>query len=114
MKVAADASAEPEHAAFLGVVYIMSEHDAAGVKLSIGSDDDSVWRLNGREVIRAYEGRPVDKDQNQSDDLMLKKGVNVLTFTVLNGDGDCGAAARFLTSDGEPVPGLTASLTPPK
>ena len=44
--------------------------------------------------------------------LTLKKGVNVLTFTVLNGDGPAAAAARFLDRDDNPVKGLKFSLTP--
>jgi len=111
--VATDAGKNAEHAAFVGVVYVSSAGDLADVKLAIGSDDDSVWRLNGKEVIRVYEGRSIDKDQNSSQPLTLKQGVNVLSFTVLNGDGPCDAAARFLDKDGNPVPGLTVSVKPP-
>ena len=92
-KVAADQQLDAEHAAYLGVAYITSDEEVANVKLSIGSDDDSVWRLNGKEVIRSYNGRGIDKDQDSAEELTLKQGVNVLTFTVLNGDGPTAAAA---------------------
>ena len=112
-KVAVDQELDAEHAAYLGVAYVTSEEEVANVKLSIGSDDDSVWRLNGKEVIRSYNGRGIDKDQDSADELTLKKGVNVLTFTVLNGEGPTAAAARFVDEDGNPVKGLKVSLTPP-
>ena len=73
-----------------------------------------MWRLNGKEVIRVYEGRAIDKDQDKSKPLTLKKGVNVLSFAVINGDGPAGAAARFLDKSGNPVKNLTISLTPPE
>jgi hypothetical protein len=111
--IATDQGKSADHTAFVGVVYVISSQEVPDVKLAIGSDDDSVWRFNGKEVIRVYEGRGVDKDQNSSPPLTLKQGVNVLGFTVLNGDGDCAAAARFLDKDGNPVAGLTVSTKPP-
>ena len=112
-KVAEDNGKEPEKAAYLGIAYVTSSSDVDGVTLAIGSDDDSVWRLNGEEVIRSYDGRAVDKDQDTLDNLSLQEGVNVLSFTVLNGEGPAAAAARFLDKDGKPLKGLTFSLTPP-
>jgi len=111
--LATDEGKNAEHAAFVGVVYVIAGQDAPDVKLAIGSDDDSVWRVNGKEVVRVYEGRAIDKDQNSSEPLTLKQGVNVVSFTVLNGEGPCAAAARFLDKDGNPVAGLTVSIKPP-
>ncbi len=45
--------------------------------------------------------------------MTLKQGMNVLTFVVVNGDGPTAAAARFLDKEGNPVKGLTVSLSPP-
>ena len=112
-KVAAEQELDAEQSAYLGVAYITSEEEVTGVKLSIGSDDDSVWRLNGTEIIRSYGSRGVDKDQDAAEELTLKQGVNVLTFTVLNGQGPTAAAARFVDEDGNPIRGLKVSLTPP-
>jgi hypothetical protein len=112
-KVATDAGKEAEHAAYLGTVYVISDKEMPDVKLAIGSDDDSVWRLDGKEVIRAYAGRAIDKDQDKSEPVTLKQGVNVLTFVVLNGDGPTAAAARFLDKEGNPIKGLTISVAPP-
>jgi hypothetical protein len=113
-KIAADASKEPTNALYLGVAYIMVEEQKDGVKLAIGSDDSSVWWLNGNEVIRVYAGRGVDKDQDQAENLSLKKGLNVLRFAVINGDGPAGACARFFDKGGSPIKELTVLGAPPK
>jgi hypothetical protein len=113
-KIAADASKEPTNALYLGVAYIMAEEQKDGVKLAIGSDDSSVWWLNGNEAIRVYSGRGVDKDQDQAENLTLKKGLNVLRFAVINGEGPTGACARFLDKGGSPVKEITVLGAPPK
>jgi len=113
-KIAADASKEPTNAMYFGVAYIMSPEQKDGVKLAIGSDDSSVWWLNGSEVIRVYSGRGVDKDQDQAENLTLKKGLNVLRFAVINGDGPAGACARFLDKGGSPLKEITILGAPPK
>lgn len=112
-KVAEDAGADPEHAAYLGLVYVTASEEVDGVRLVVGSDDDCAWRLNGEEVVRFYGGRGIDKDQDEAAELTLKKGVNVLSFTVLNGEGPSAAAARFIDDDGNAVKGLKFSTEPP-
>ena len=99
---------------FLGVAYVIADKDIAGVTLAIGSDDSSVWRLNGKEVIRVFAGRGVEKDQDRSENpVTLKAGVNVLSFAVINGGGPTGAAARFLDKSDNPITNIKISLTPP-
>jgi len=112
-QLSADAGIDSSNTACLGVAYVTSKKEMPDVKLSIGSDDDSMWRFNGKEVIRFYGGRPVSQDQNKSDPLTLRQGVNVLSFVVINGYGLTAAAARFLDKDGRPVRDVTVSLTPP-
>jgi hypothetical protein len=113
-KIAADASKEPTNALYLGVAYIMAPEQKDGVKLAIGSDDSSVWWLNGNEVIRVYAGRGVDKDQDAAENLTLKKGLNVLRFAVINGDGPAGACARFMDKGGAAIKEITILGAPPK
>lgn len=113
-KIADDAGKASDNAAYLGIVYITAPVERSGIKLAIGSDDGCVWRLNGKEVIRSYAGRGVERDQNLSEELTLKAGANVLAFTVLNGGSPAGAAARFVEKDGRPVEGLTCSVIPAK
>lgn len=98
---------------FLGVAYLECAREIADLKLAIGSDDSSTWSVNGREVIRVYAGRPVKQDENVSEPLTLKKGVNVLRFAVINGNGPSGACARFLDKAGKPVAEFTLLPAPP-
>ena len=112
-KTAEAAGKEAEKAIYFGVAYVEAAKDTADVKLSIGSDDSSVWTVNGKEAVRAYAGRAAEKDQDKSEPLALKKGVNVVRFAVINGEGPAGACARFVDKDDKPVTDLKVSLEPP-
>lgn len=102
---------EQDNSMNIVVTYVVAENDIADVKLSIGSDDSSCWRLNEQEVIRVFEGRGVEQDQNKSAAVTLKKGVNVLMGAVINGGGPTGACARFLDKEDKPVKGVTIQLS---
>lgn len=102
-----------EQCLFLAVFYVVVEKELDNVVLSIGSDDSSVWRVNGKEVIRVYAGRDYDKDTDKSKPLTLKKGINVVEVAVTQGDGPSGAVARFVDKDDKPVKDIAISLTPP-
>ena len=93
------------------VTYVVAANDIADVKLAIGSDDSSCWRLDDQEVIRVYENRGAARDQNKSQAVTLKKGVNVLMGAVINGVGTTGACARFLDKEDKPVKNITIRLT---
>lgn len=99
---------------FLGVTTIVCENEIEGARLTIGSDDSSLWKLNGKSVIRVYAGRGVEKDSDTSAPLALKKGPNVLTFAVINGGGPTGACARFIDRNGKPITGFTIDVPPHK
>ena len=103
-----------DNSMYLAICYVVAEADIPDVSLSIGSDDSSLWRLNGDEVVRVYSGRAVEKDQDKSKALTLKKGSNTLYAAVINGGGETGLSARFLDKDGKPVKNITISLTPAK
>jgi hypothetical protein len=105
---------EQDNCMNIGVTYIVCESDLADVKLSIGSDDSSLWLLNGAEVIRVYAGRAVEVDQDQSKPVTLKKGKNVLYMATINGGGPTGCCARFVDKDGKAVKNIQISLTPPE
>lgn len=95
-----------ESCMFMGVAYVLAEQDIPNVKLAIGSDDSSLWWVNGAEVIRVYESRGVVEDNDVSKPLTLKKGVNVVRFAVIQGDGPTGACARFIDAADKPVTGI--------
>lgn len=102
-KFAAELGRPAQSAWFLGVTYIFCEQEIADVRLAIGSDDSSLWRLNGEEAIRVYASRALAQDQDRSGPLTLKKGMNVLMFALINVAGDAAACARFLDKEGRPV-----------
>jgi len=104
---------EQDNTMYIAVTYIMCDADMDGVKLKIGSDDSSIWLLNGKEIIRVFSGRGVEKDQDTSGAVKLTKGCNVLMGQVINGGGPTGMCARFVDKDDKPVKNVTISLTPP-
>lgn len=104
---------EQENSLFLGVVYVTSPRAYEGAMLSIGSDDSSSWRVDGKEVVTVYEGRAAEADQNRSSPFTLKQGTTVISATVINGGGQVGLSARVLDSAGSAIADLTVSLTPP-
>jgi len=95
----------------IAVTYIVAEADMADVKLKIGSDDSSVWYLNGKEIIKVYAGRGTEKDQDTSSTVSLAKGANVLICKVINGGGPTGMCARFVDKADAAVKNVTIALS---
>lgn len=98
---------------FYGVAYVNAPEEMKDARLAIGSDDDSIWWLNGRQVIAAFGVRQTSTDDNVSKRLNLRKGVNILRFSVVQGDGPSGCCARFYDDKQEPITNLSVSLDPP-
>jgi hypothetical protein len=113
-KIAQDQSKGTDNVVYLGVAYVVVPNDMPDVRLAIGSDDDSLWRVNGKELIRVYAARAAEKDTDHSEAIALKQGTNLVTFTLINGDGPSGICARFLDKDDKPVTGLAITSAPPK
>ena len=112
IKVGEKRSASTDNTLWLGVAYVWTDDEVKGAKLSIGSDDSSVWWVNGKEVIRVYAGRASEKDQDSSSELTLKKGMNVVRFAVINGNGEAGACAHFKNAGGDAIKNLKVSVEP--
>jgi hypothetical protein len=98
---------------FWGVAYVTVPEEMKDARLAIGSDDDSVWWVNGKQVIGAYGMRQTSMDDNVSKRLTLNKGVNVVRFAVVQGDGPSDCCARFYDARQKPITNLTISLNPP-
>lgn len=105
--------AEQENVMYCAVTYITCEAEIADAKLKIGSDDSSIWLLNGKEIIRVFSGRGVEADQDTSGAVKLEKGCNVLMCQVINGGGPTGMCARFVDKDDKSIKNITIGLTPP-
>ncbi len=99
---------------FWGVAYVTVPEEMKDARLAIGSDDDSVWWVNGKQVIGAYGMRQTSMDDNVSKRLTLNKGVNVVRFAVVQGDGPSDCCARFYDAHQKPITNITISLDPPQ
>jgi hypothetical protein len=98
--------AQTEDAIGYAVTFITAPADMK-LKMKTGSDDQcKVW-LNGKEVLKYAEARSADKDQDTTD-VELKKGLNVLVAKVVNEKVDWSFCVRFTDKDDKPITDLTA------
>ena len=93
------------------VCYLHAPGELKNVKLQIGSDDQGLVYLNGKEVIKNATARALEKDQDSAE-VALKKGVNVLVFKVINEKIEWSGCARFTDKDNQVIKGLRVTATP--
>jgi hypothetical protein len=93
------------------VCYLHADKAMPNLKLKIGSDDQAKVYLNGKEVIKVEQARALEKDQDTAD-VALEKGVNVLVFKVINEKIDWSGCARFTDANGNPVKDLKITTAP--
>jgi hypothetical protein len=93
------------------VCYIHAAAELKDIRLKTGSDDQAKVYLNGKEVLKQEEDRPLERDED-STEVTLWKGVNVLVFKVINEKEDWSGCARFLDKDGKVIKGLKVTSTP--
>ncbi len=89
---------------------VESPTEMRDVRLAICSNAASQWWLNGEPVIAIYGDRQAVIDGGVSHRLVLRKGRNVIRAAVVNGGGATDFCARFLTAEGAPITGLSATL----
>jgi hypothetical protein len=100
---------QTEDAIAYAVTYVTAPEDMT-VKMKTGSDDQcKVW-LNNKEVFKFTDPRPADKDQDTTE-VSLKKGVNVLVVKVVNEKVDWSFCVRFTDKDDKPVANLSAKAS---
>jgi hypothetical protein len=93
--------AQTEDAIGYAVTYVTAPSDLT-VKMKTGSDDQcKVW-FNGKEVFKFADARPADKDQDTTE-VSLKKGLNVLVVKVVNEKIDWSFCVRFTDKDDKPI-----------
>jgi hypothetical protein len=103
--------AETEDSVAYAVCYVVAGEEMKGVKMKTGSDDQLKVYLNGKKVFEFTEPRAADKDQDTTE-VTLQKGVNVLVCKVVNEKVDWSLCVRFVDKDDKPVKGLKVQLTP--
>lgn len=100
-----------EDSAGYAVCYIQAASEMKDLTLKIGSDDQAKVYLNGKEVFKHDEGRALERDED-STEVALRKGVNVLVFKVINEQEDWSGCARFVDKDGKVIKSLKVTTTP--
>lgn len=95
---------------FWAVTIVNCPEEMKDVRLAIGSNDASVWWVNGEEVIGIYGDRQTTIDDGVSKKLTLKKGPNVIRCAIHNRGGATDFCARLLDADGKPLKNFTVSV----
>jgi hypothetical protein len=93
------------------VCYIHVTEEMKEIKLKTGSDDQAKIYLNGKEVFKHDEARPLEVDEDTTE-VTLQKGVNVLVFKVVNEKEDWTGCARFTDKDGKVIKSLKVTAAP--
>jgi hypothetical protein len=93
------------------VCYIHAAKEMKDIKLKTGSDDQAKIYLNGKEVFKHEEDRPLEADEDTTE-VTLRKGVNVLVFKVVNEKEDWSGCARFMDQDDKVIKSLKVTATP--
>jgi hypothetical protein len=99
--------AQTEDSVAYAVTFLQAPEELKGVKMKTGSDDQAKVYLNGKEVFKFTEARAADKDQD-STEVTLQKGVNVLVVKVVNEKVDWSFCVRFTDKDDKPLTKLKA------
>jgi hypothetical protein len=102
---------ETEDSVAYAVSYIAAPKELKAVKMKTGSDDQCKVYLNGKEVFKYAEERPAEKDQDTTE-VTLQKGTNVLVVKVVNAKVDWSFCVRFTDRDDRPLTTLTARAAP--
>jgi hypothetical protein len=102
---------KPSSSVLFWVVTIVNcPEEMKDVRLAIGSNDASVWWVNGEEVTGIYGDRQTVVDDGVSKRLTLKKGPNVIRGAIHNRAGATDFCARLLDADGIPIKNFTVSV----
>ena len=94
--------AETEDSVAYAVTLVVALEELKGVRMKTGSDDQSKVYLNGREVFKYSEERAAEKDQDTTE-VTLRAGVNVLVVKVVNVKVDWSFCVRFTDKDDKPL-----------
>jgi WD40 repeat protein len=83
------------------VCYLRSDTDQSGLQMLVGSDDESKVYLNGKQIYKCLDGRPLVPDEDTVPDITLNAGLNVLVFKVVNETIQWQGSVRFTDAAGQ-------------
>jgi hypothetical protein len=98
-------------ALFWVVTVVNFPEEKKDVRLAIGSNDASVWWVNGQEVTGIYGDILSFPDDAVSKRITMKKGPNVIRGAIHNQRGQTDFCARILDEAGNPIKSFTISLS---
>ena len=103
--------AQTENSVGYAVCYVRAPEQMQGILLRIGSDDQAKVYLNGQEILQQDLARPLRKDDDTAE-VTLRAGVNVLVFKVINEKRNWSGCARFTDRDGNVLRDLQVTTSP--
>jgi hypothetical protein len=95
---------------FWVVTVVNCPEEMKDVRLAIGSNDGSMWWVNGEKACEIYGDILSYPDDAVSKRLTLKKGANIVRGAVHNDRGQVDFCVRFLDEQGKPIKNFTVSL----
>ena len=101
---------QTEDSVAYAVTFITAPTDLKDIKMKTGSDDQCKVYHNGKEVLKVAEARAADKDQDTTN-VSLRKGVNVMVVKVVNEKIDWSFCVRFTDQNDKPLTNLKATTT---
>jgi len=100
-----------DHAAGYMVTYIECETDRPDVIMAVASNDQGRIYFNGVDIYAFSEPRTLMLDSDQGK-VILKKGLNVIVFKVINELNSWQGAMRLLDKAGAPLKDVKIKLSP--
>lgn len=91
------------------VTVINCPEEIKNIRLAAGVNSGGAFWVNGKQVLVAPGDKDIIVDNVASPLLTLKKGKNIVRAAILNGQGMCNFATRFLDEKGQPVKNFTIS-----
>jgi hypothetical protein len=102
-----------EYSIAYAVCYLIAERETKDLVLRIGSDDQVLVSLNGREILKVPRPRALVRDEDVISGVTLKQGTNVLLLKVVNETRDWSACVRLTDRRGKPVASVRATASLP-
>ena len=94
------------------VSYVWADTERQGLRVLVGSDDQSVVYLNGKRIYQTPGPRSRVVDVDAVEEVDLRAGLNVLVFKVVNEALNWRGSIRFTDANGNPVQGIKVMLSP--
>lgn len=96
---------------FWVVTVVNFPEETKDVRLAIGSNDASVWWVNGKEACDIYGDILAYPDDAVSKRLTMHKGPNVIRAAIHNQRGQTDFCARLLDKNDQPIKDVTITLS---